>query len=296
MDWSGDASLALEIFMTIPGVLAFSIYVDWFDAHGKPTQLVSIGLIMLICLNLPPGEILKPENVYVAGIILGPKEPNALQLNYLLMPLIKELKELWKGYHFSPTSKDPSGSFIRVVILTDIAYGVAMHKLTGFISHSGNHFCNFCTIHKVQIEEIGPQFHYMRLYHSHKSTIVKWLWESPQQIQAMFSEYGVQYSILEDHMYLDATRMVNLDIMHNLLLGILKGHANFKLCIPQSKSKIYFRSCRKSNDTNSSDSDFMTSNSSLDQITMREAHSLKREAENIINESLPLLPGPKTEK
>ncbi|MBW0511193.1 hypothetical protein O181_050908 [Austropuccinia psidii MF-1] len=31
----------------------------------------------------------------------------------------------------------------------------------------------------------------------------------------------------------------------------------------------------------------MTSNSSLDQITLREAHSLRREAEKIINESLP---------
>ncbi|MBW0550427.1 hypothetical protein O181_090142 [Austropuccinia psidii MF-1] len=57
---------------------------------------------MLICLNLPPSERLEPDNVYVAGIIPGSKEPTALQLNYLLMPLIKELKELWQGYHFHP--------------------------------------------------------------------------------------------------------------------------------------------------------------------------------------------------
>ncbi|MBW0589246.1 hypothetical protein O181_128961 [Austropuccinia psidii MF-1] len=77
-------------FMSIPGELAFSIYVDWSNAHGKSTRLASIGPIMLICLNLPPSERLKPENVYVAGIIHGPKEPTTLQLNYLLMPLIKE--------------------------------------------------------------------------------------------------------------------------------------------------------------------------------------------------------------
>ncbi|MBW0587434.1 hypothetical protein O181_127149 [Austropuccinia psidii MF-1] len=91
---------------------------------------------MLICLNLPPSERLKPENVYVAGIIPGPKEPTSLQLNYLLMPLIKELKELWQGYHFSPTSTGPSGSFSHLAILTAIADVVAMGKLTGFISHS----------------------------------------------------------------------------------------------------------------------------------------------------------------
>ncbi|MBW0529503.1 hypothetical protein O181_069218 [Austropuccinia psidii MF-1] len=183
---------------------------------------------MLICLNLPSSEILKPENVYVAGIIPGPKEPTVLELNYLLIPLIKELKELWKGYHFSPTSTGPSGSFICVAILTEIANVVAIRNLNGFISHSGNHFCNFCTIQKAQLEEISPQFHYMRSYQNHKSTIVKWLQASPQQRQEIFSEYGVQYSILEDLPYWDATRMVNLDITHNLILGILKDHAAFK--------------------------------------------------------------------
>ncbi|MBW0471315.1 hypothetical protein O181_011030 [Austropuccinia psidii MF-1] len=165
MDWYGDASVALERsiispFMSIPSALAFSIYVYWFNAHGKSTWLASIRPIILICLNLPSSEGLKPENVYVSGIIPGLKEPTALQLNYLLMPLIKELKEPWQGYHFSHTSTVPSGSFIYVAILTAIADVVSMHNIVGFISHSGNHFCNFCTIHKAQIEEIGPQFHY----------------------------------------------------------------------------------------------------------------------------------------
>ncbi|MBW0542183.1 hypothetical protein O181_081898 [Austropuccinia psidii MF-1] len=81
--------------------------------------------------------------------------------------------------------------------------------------------------------------------------------------------------------------------MHNLILGILKDHAAFKLCITESKSKIYFRSCRKSNDTNTSDSDSMTSNSSLDKITLTEARSPRRDTEKIINESLPT---PSTQK
>ncbi|MBW0542582.1 hypothetical protein O181_082297 [Austropuccinia psidii MF-1] len=126
--------------MSIPGALAFSIYVDWFNAHGKSTRLARIGPIMLICLNLPPSERLKPENVSVSGIIPGPKEPTSLQLIYLLMPLINELKGLWKGYHFSPTSTGPSESFSHVAILTGIADVVAMQKLTGFIYHSGNQF------------------------------------------------------------------------------------------------------------------------------------------------------------
>ncbi|MBW0505489.1 hypothetical protein O181_045204 [Austropuccinia psidii MF-1] len=177
--------------MSSPGALAFSIYVYWFNAHGKSAWLASIGPIMLICLNLPPSARLKPENSYVSGIIPGPKEPTALQFHYLLMPLIRELKKLWHVYHFSATSTGPSGSFIHVAILRAIADVVAMRKLTGFISHSGNNFCNFCTIHKAQVEEIGPQFHCTRSYQNHKSTIAKWLWASPQQRQAILSEYGV---------------------------------------------------------------------------------------------------------
>ncbi|MBW0494502.1 hypothetical protein O181_034217 [Austropuccinia psidii MF-1] len=74
--------------------------------------------------------------------------------------------------------------------------------------------------------------------------------------------------------------------MHNLIFSILKDHAAFQLCIPECKSKIYFKSPRKSNETNSSDSDCMSSNRSLDQITLREAHSLRRDAAKMIHESL----------
>ncbi|MBW0540406.1 hypothetical protein O181_080121 [Austropuccinia psidii MF-1] len=88
-------------------------------------------------------------------------------------------------------------------------------------------------------------------------------------------------------MYWDATIVVNLDIMHNLILVILNNHATFKLCLPEAKSKVYINARRKSNYANSSDSDSMTSNSSLDQITLRETCSLRRDTAKIINDSLP---------
>ncbi|MBW0494105.1 hypothetical protein O181_033820 [Austropuccinia psidii MF-1] len=178
-------------FISIPGALAFSIHVDWFNSHGKSTWLAIIGPIMLICLNLPQSKRFKRENVYVAAIIPVPKGPTDLQLNYLLMPLIKELKKLWQGFHFSPTSTDPSGSFIVVAILTAIADVVAVHNLIELISNSGRNVFNFFSIHKGLIEEIGPQFQYTHARPNHKSTIEKWLWETPKQQQAIFSEYGV---------------------------------------------------------------------------------------------------------
>ncbi|MBW0527240.1 hypothetical protein O181_066955 [Austropuccinia psidii MF-1] len=256
--FTGTGNIHDPPFMSILGALAFSIYVDWFNAHGKSTR------------NHP-----------------WSKGANFPSIELPIKATHQGAQRAMARLPFSPTSTGPSGSFIRVAIHTAIADLVAIGKLTGFLYHLGNHFCNFCTIHKAQIEEIGPQFHYMRSYQNQKSTIAKWLWATPKQQQAIFTEYGVRYSILEDLPYWDASRMVNLKIMHNLILGILEDHANFKLCIPESKSKIYFRSRRKSNATNSSDSDLMTSNSSLSKITLREALSLRRDIEKIINESLP---------
>ncbi|MBW0461996.1 hypothetical protein O181_001711 [Austropuccinia psidii MF-1] len=179
MEWSGDASLALELSMT-PHSCPFPVYWPslflWTGSMHMESQpgWPALDLSCLFVL-ISPKEKIEARECLSSGIIPGLKEPTDLQLNFLLMPLIKELKELRQGNHFSPTSTGPSGSFICVSILTAIVDVVAMHKLTGFISHSGNHFCNFCTIHKAQIEEIGPQFHYMRSYQNHKSTIAKWL-------------------------------------------------------------------------------------------------------------------------
>ncbi|MBW0491667.1 hypothetical protein O181_031382 [Austropuccinia psidii MF-1] len=95
--FSGIRNINDPQFMFITSALAFSIYVDWVNAHGKSTWWAHIGPIMLSCLNLSPSEQLKTENDYVAGIIPGLKDPTALQLNYLLMSLIKELKKIWQG-------------------------------------------------------------------------------------------------------------------------------------------------------------------------------------------------------
>ncbi|MBW0550723.1 hypothetical protein O181_090438 [Austropuccinia psidii MF-1] len=54
--FTGTKNIHNPPFMSIPGELDFSIYVDWFNAHGKSTQLASIGPIILICLNLPQAK------------------------------------------------------------------------------------------------------------------------------------------------------------------------------------------------------------------------------------------------
>jgi hypothetical protein len=45
---------------------------------------------------LPPNKCLKEEFIFLALVILRPKEPKK-QMNIFLQPLFKELKILWSG-------------------------------------------------------------------------------------------------------------------------------------------------------------------------------------------------------
>jgi hypothetical protein len=46
--------------------------------------------------NLPPNKCLNEGFIFLALVILGPKQSNK-QMNIFLCPLMEELKELWQG-------------------------------------------------------------------------------------------------------------------------------------------------------------------------------------------------------
>ncbi|MBW0513139.1 hypothetical protein O181_052854 [Austropuccinia psidii MF-1] len=173
--------------MSIPSALAFSTYVDWFSSYGKSSLLAIIGPIILIRLNLPPSEVLKQEDVYVSGLISGPKEPTALQSNYLLMPMIKELKELWQGYHFEPTSMGNSGSFICVAILMAIADVVAMCKLTRVFPFRQPLFVIFSLFTRFKLKKLVPNF----TTHAHTQIINETLQNGFRKPQTKVKQFSV---------------------------------------------------------------------------------------------------------
>jgi hypothetical protein len=94
------------IYTSHSGNLIFSLYLDWFHAEGSWScgKHNSVGAIVLICLNLPPTQHYKVENVFLFGIIPRPKEPSLEKVNHLLQPLVVELKELWTGFFFASTA------------------------------------------------------------------------------------------------------------------------------------------------------------------------------------------------
>ncbi|PPQ90222.1 hypothetical protein CVT25_001784, partial [Psilocybe cyanescens] len=80
------------------GRYLFSLGFDFFNPLRNLTagKKVSIGVIALICLNLPINIRYKPENIFLADIIPGPSEPSLDSINPLLWPLVDELLLFWE--------------------------------------------------------------------------------------------------------------------------------------------------------------------------------------------------------
>ena len=74
--------------------LLLSLNIDWFRVY-KHSQY-SAGAIYLVILNLPRSERYKEENVILAGIIPGPKEPKD-HVNTFLFPIVEDLIHLYEG-------------------------------------------------------------------------------------------------------------------------------------------------------------------------------------------------------
>jgi hypothetical protein len=69
---------------------------DGFQPHSTDSSSYSCWSIFVMPYNLSPNKRMKQEFIFLALVILGPKELKK-QMNIFLCPLMKELKELWQG-------------------------------------------------------------------------------------------------------------------------------------------------------------------------------------------------------
>ena len=78
------------------GRYVFSVSVDFFNplSNKQAGKKVSVGLITLVCLNLPPHLRYKPENIFLAGVIPGPNEPRGTAINHFLRPLVNHFMKM----------------------------------------------------------------------------------------------------------------------------------------------------------------------------------------------------------
>jgi hypothetical protein len=98
--------------------------------------------------------------------------------------------------------------------------------VAGFASHSATLFCSFCKLPRSNINIVDPQQFPSRKHEDHIEWAKKWL-DSPDQTRktAIVKEQGVRYSPLNDLPYWRPLEHSSIDVMHALMLGVLKDHS-----------------------------------------------------------------------
>lgn len=244
------------------GRYVFSLGVDFFNPFGNKQagKKRSIGIITVMCLNLPPHLRYRPENIFLAGIIPGPNEPRWHLVNCYLAPLVDDFLVFWTpGVWFNRTSLYPNGRFILCAIVVVVCDCPAARKVAGFASFNHNYFCHVCYCTRKQHGYGNTDyFSWRRRTHADVQAEAEW-WKAtvdgvfvsesesmpeptsesaPREDTSSSSPradhkvrpdpkataHGIRWSALLRLPYFDIVRFVVVDGMHNLFLGLIKDH------------------------------------------------------------------------
>ncbi|KAJ3575942.1 hypothetical protein NP233_g765 [Leucocoprinus birnbaumii] len=208
----------------------WSLSYDGFNPfHNKAAgKSASAGVLAMVCLSLPPELCYKRENIYLVGIIPGPKQPAGDALNPYLTPLIDTLVQCYEqGTWFTRTFEYPAGRRSKEALVPNIDDLPASRKISGSASHSARRFCSLCYLLKADINNIdrtskawSPVTEVV-----YRESAEKWRHATSKSSQAkLYKELGVRWSELLRLRYWDPTRYVVIDGMHNLFLGLVKHH------------------------------------------------------------------------
>ncbi|KAI9569123.1 hypothetical protein HD554DRAFT_2171569 [Boletus coccyginus] len=106
-EFGGLDPLKLFIDRCGEGYYVFVLHVNFFNPKGMNLHGASTlsGIISMAYLNLPLDIRYKPENMYLAGIIPGPKQLWLENLNYYIHPFMKDLVISWKQGNVRGSSK-----------------------------------------------------------------------------------------------------------------------------------------------------------------------------------------------
>ncbi|RXW18043.1 hypothetical protein EST38_g7821 [Candolleomyces aberdarensis] len=223
-DSDGNVSVDSEKELRTVWSLSYDTYNPLHNkAAGKSASVEAIGMA---CLSLPPSIRTKPENLYLVGLVPGPRQPCLEGLNGYLNPLVKVLKELYEdGTWFEQTYEHPEGRRSREAVIPSINDLPGGLKLVGHASHTANIFCAKCHVKKKGINNIDTDSDPFKLMTQEEYRRAASDWRDAMtkaQRNAIFKRTGIRYSVLLELDYWNPVSYVVIDGMHTLFLGIVR--------------------------------------------------------------------------
>lgn len=210
------------------GRYIFGLSVDAFNPflNKQAGKKASVTAIYMVLLNLPPSSRYKVENMYLAGVIPGPREPSLTQINHLLRPLINELLEFWDpGVWYVSTPRSVSGKLVKAALVPLICDLKAARQVMGHGSHSAKKFCSICSLPWQQRNDLNASSRTPLSAERFRQRALEWKEaRSQSEREKLFKKHGIRWSILLELPYWDPPRFTIIDSMHTILLGHLHRH------------------------------------------------------------------------
>ena len=126
---------------------------DWFNPQGNKAvgKSTSTGLITITCLNYLLSLCYKSENLFLVGIIPGPKEPSVEEIGHFIEPIVDMLDRSWRdSTKFDCTESSDCGRTEHSMLMVIVMDFIASQKITGVASHSSKNFlCSLCGLHSI---------------------------------------------------------------------------------------------------------------------------------------------------
>jgi len=236
------------LFMDRPGGegrYAFVLNVDFYNPEGMRVRgaSASCGIVAMACLNLPLSIRYKPENLYLAGIIPGPREPHLTSLNHYLQPLIADMAASWiKGTYFSRTASSLHGRLTRSAIIAVVCDLQAARKVAQMSPPKSHFYCSRCKCYHLKtLGRVDAEKWECRDVGAIRSHARNWkdALSSADQ-DKIFAAHGVRWSVLWELPYWDPTHQLVVDSMHCLFEGLVKHHVKTVLALTSASASSKF--------------------------------------------------------
>ena len=185
-----------------------------------------LQVLYLAILNLPRALRYKFENVFLVGLIPGPKEPS-LHINSYLTPLAQDLNFLFHGVTLANPNSLLGVSTVRALLTCICSDLPATRKLCGFLSHSASLGCSKCLKSfpsrndKLDYSGFDCENWTPRDSEQHKTNahLVKEAITATSRT-SLERQYGLRYSVLLTLPEFDVVRYHTIDPMHNIFLDM----------------------------------------------------------------------------